>query len=436
MKIALDTLYSAHIEALQQRVNTLLARENLDALVIHAGKAHKIFLDDINYPFKVNPHFKHWLPLTQVTNCWLIVNGRDKPQLIYYQPVDFWHQNLSLADAFWCHEFTINIIERASDIDKTLPYDKGRMAYVGEHIEVAKALGFEHINPESVLNYLHYHRATKTFYEHECLRRANTIALKGHIAVEQAFQAGASEFTLLQTYLQAIEQTENETPYPSIVAVNENAAILHYTGAERLPPKLSRSLLIDAGASYFGYGADITRTYAKTSSHYSDLIKRVDAISQKIAGLLKPGINYLEIHLAAYQEIAQALKDFGIITVAPELAVEAGIVSRFFPHGIGHLLGLQTHDVGGFMLDERGTQKSPPQQHGFLRCTRDIEVNQVFTIEPGIYFIDSLLADLKSSRDKTMVNWQIVEQLSFYGGVRIEDNIIVHQAYNENITRT
>ncbi|MGJ8694049.1 MAG: Xaa-Pro dipeptidase [Thalassotalea sp.] len=435
MKIAIDALYSAHVAELQRRTGQVLARENLDALVIHAGKELKVFLDDTSYPFKVNPHFKHWLPLTDISNCWLIVNGHDLPKLIYFQPEDFWHQVIELPDDFWRQYFTVEIIKKASDIDKILPYDKLRLAYIGEHIEVARALGFDNINPEPVLNYLHYHRGYKTFYEHECLRRANAIAAKGHRVAEQAFIAGQSEFQIQQAYLQTIEHNEHQTPYDSIVALNEHAAILHYTGADRQPAKLSRSLLIDAGARYQGYCADITRTYAKQGSHFSDLIKRVDEITLKLNEILKPGISYIDVHLAAYREIAITLKDFGIITTSVEAAIAAGVVSTFFPHGIGHHLGLQTHDVGALMLNERGSQINPPEQHPFLRATRKVEVNQVFTIEPGIYFIPALLSQLKNSEYVQMVNWQIVEQLSFYGGIRIEDNIIVHQSFNENITR-
>ena len=87
------------------------------------------------------------------------------------------------------------------------------------------------------------------------------------------------------------------------------------------------------------------------------------------------------------------------------------------------------------MADERGTHVNTPEQHPFLRTSRIVEANQVFTIEPGLYFIESLLADLKQSAHKDMVNWQQVDAMRPYGGIRIEDNIIVHQSHNENMTR-
>ena len=93
------------------------------------------------------------------------------------------------------------------------------------------------------------------------------------------------------------------------------------------------------------------------------------------------------------------------------------------------------HDVGGHTGDDRGTPNPPPSNHPFLRCTRQIEARQVFTIEPGLYFIDSLLAKLKGSEQSKYINWNVVDAFKPFGGIRIEDNIIVHRERNENMTR-
>ena len=114
---------------------------------------------------------------------------------------------------------------------------------------------------------------------------------------------------------------------------------------------------------------------------------------------------------------------------------EQGITSVFFPHGLGHMLGLQVHDMGGYLHDERGTHISAPDAHPFLRCTRTLAVNQVLTIEPGIYIIDSLLDGLKQDKRQAQINWDTIDQLRPFGGIRIEDNVIVHADRNENMTR-
>jgi Xaa-Pro dipeptidase len=202
-----------------------------------------------------------------------------------------------------------------------------------------------------------------------------------------------------------------------------------------MPPQAHRSFLIDAGGNFNGYASDITRTYSYKRDKFSELVSRMDQLMLNTVDRLKPGISYVDIHVAAYQEVAEVLEEFEFINVGANEAVETGVVSTFFPHGIGHHLGLQTHDVGGFMGDERGTHVDTPEQHPFLRASRVIEASQVFTIEPGLYFIDSLLADLKASQHGHMINWSNVDEMRKFGGIRIEDNIIVHQGKNENMTR-
>ena len=427
--------YQQHIEALQARTREALQREGLDGLVIHSGQSKRLFLDDNHYPFKVNPQFKAWLPVVDNPNCWLVVNGQDKPTLIFYRPEDFWHKVPPEPDDFWTESFNIVLLQQADAVEKHLPYDKRNFAYVGEYIEVAKALGFENVNPDRVLHYLHYQRAYKTDYELECMRKANALAVAGHKAAEAAFREGKSEFDINLAYSAASRQGENDVPYTSIVALNEHAAILHYMHYETDAPKDFRSFLIDAGASYHGYAADITRTYANSSNEFSDLIRAVDKVTLSLADALKPGVAYTDIHLLAHEGIAQILHDTGLVNLYAADIVEQGITRTFFPHGIGHFLGLQVHDVAGLVNDDRGTPKPAPEAHPFLRCTRIVEPRQVFTIEPGLYFIDSLLRDLKASSLSKYINWNTVERYRPFGGIRIEDNIIVHRDKNENMTR-
>jgi Xaa-Pro dipeptidase len=427
--------YAEHIATLQSRTQEALARESIDGLVIHSGQGKRHFLDDTNYPFKVNPQFKAWLPVVDNPNCWIIVNGVDKPKLVFFQPVDFWHKVPQTPTEFWVEHFDIVYLKQANMVEKHLPYDKSRHAYIGEYIEVATALGFELVNPDRVMHYLHYHRAYKTNYELGCMRQANKIAVRAHDAARDAFIQHSSEFEINQAYLLAANQGDNDVPYGNIIALNEHSAILHYTVLEKQKTSHNLSFLIDAGASYFGYAADITRTYTTQNHDFADLIKAVNALNLALVDKMKPGVSYVDIHAAAYYGVAQILSDFKVLNMLPQDAVSCGIVSTFFPHGVGHHLGLQVHDVLGHVSDDRGTPNPPPKQHPFLRCTRVIEPRHVFTIEPGVYFIDSLLASLKGSELSKYVNWNVVDNMRPFGGVRIEDNIIVHQQHNENMTR-
>lgn len=427
--------YPQHISELQSRTREALQRESIDGLIIHSGQGKRLFLDDNNYPFKVNPQFKAWLPVIDNPNCWLIVNGVDKPKLIFYRPKDFWHKVPDEPNEFWTEQFDIVLLTQANAVEKHLPFDKSKYAYVGEYIEVAKALGFELVNPDRVMHYLHYQRAYKTDYELHCMRQANRVAVDGHRAAKIAFEQGLSEFDINLAYLCAVRQGDNQVPYNNIVALNENSSILHYTELACEAPAQLRSFLIDAGANFNGYAADITRTYSTEAGVFSELIKALHSVTLHCVEQLKPGVSYVDVHKSAYQQIAGILSEFGIANLGADDLVDKRIVSTFFPHGIGHFLGLQVHDVAGHVSDDRGTHNPAPDAHPFLRTTRKVEARQVFTIEPGLYFIESLLAELKSSENSKYINWDTVDNLRAFGGIRIEDNIIVHRDKNENMTR-
>jgi Xaa-Pro dipeptidase len=335
------TLYAHHIQVLQQRTQQLLERENLDGLVIHSGQAKRKFLDDMDYPFKANPHFKAWLPVVDNPHCWLQIDGVNKPKLIFYRPKDFWHKVPDEPADFWADFFDIQLLEKANLVEQLLPYDKARLAYIGEYLEVAQALGFTEINPEPVLNFLHYHRAYKTDYELQCLRQANQLAVAGHLAAKKAFYAGGTEFDIQLAYLAAVGQTENEMPYGNIIALNQNCAILHYTALERKLPQQHRSFLIDAGAEFHGYAADITRSYSyDRDDEFAELINRIDDITRQMVDGLKPGIKYTELHLQTHQLIAQALADFDFVRASADAIVEQRITQAFFPTWSGTSSGV------------------------------------------------------------------------------------------------
>ncbi|MCG9698111.1 Xaa-Pro dipeptidase [Shewanella sp. Isolate11] len=431
----LASLYPKHIMELNRRVAEVVQRENMSGLVIHSGQPHRQFLDDMDYPFKVNPHFKAWLPVIDNPNCWLIINGQDKPQLIFYRPVDFWHKVADEPSDFWASEFDIKLLTKADKIADFLPTDIQNWAYIGEHIDVAEVLGFDALNPDAVLHYLHYHRATKTDYELACLRGANEIAVKGHQAAKSAFYSGGSEFHIQQAYLAAADQGENDMPYSNIVALNRNASILHYMAQEHQSPAQRLSFLIDAGANFHGYAADITRTYAFEKNQFGELIAAMDKLQLEIIDMMAPGVKYADLHIATHHKLAQILVDFNIATGSAQSLVEQGITNVFFPHGLGHMLGLQVHDMGGFLHDDLGHHVAAPEGHPFLRCTRTLAKNQVLTIEPGVYIIDSLLQELNQDNRAKQINWDMVDILRPFGGIRIEDNVIVHPDRNENMTR-
>src|SRR5690606_29980745 len=244
------------------------------------------------------------------------------------------------------------------------------------------------------------------------------------------------EFGIHLAYCQAAGQDTDELPYSNIVALNEHGAVLHYTEFDRLPPKPVRSFLLDAGASHAGYASDITRTHAHdTAGEFQALIEAVDAAQQRMCDQVRAGTDYRQLHLDAHLALAGILCDAGVVTVGPEEAVATGVSSAFFPHGIGHGLGLQVHDVAGFAASDRGGAIARPDGHPYLRLTRTLEPGFVVTIEPGIYFIDMLLDNLRAAGREASVDWARIEALRPFGGIRIEDNVVCTGDEPVNLTR-
>ena len=431
----IDTEYAAHVATLSERFARALDGI-ADGAVIHSGSGHVAFLDDRHYPFIPNPHYKNWIPGPHTEDCLLVIRPGQRPQLLFHQPDDYWYQPPEDPSGFWTGEFDIEVV-RSLDAISNLLGDASKLAYIGEHPDAAAAWGLRRQNPESLLAALHYDRAYKTRYELGCMREANRVAAAGHIAAKDAFEAGASEFEIQASYLAATAHREHETPYGSIVALNEHAAVLHYQHYDvaRLQADELRTLLIDAGATCQGYAADVTRTYTRGDGPFAVLIDAMKTEQQGIIDEIAPGSSYADLHLSMQRRIANVLTDAGLLNMDADDAVEHGVTFTFMPHGLGHLLGAQTHDVAGQQTDTRGTHEPPPAGHPALRLTRPIDEGMVFTIEPGLYFIPSLLSELRAGEYAHAVNWTAVEAMIPYGGIRIEDNIAIVDGATENLTQ-
>ncbi len=431
------SLYTEHLRTVCRRADHALERAGGRALVVYSGTLPMQFLDDQSYPFKVNPHFKAWAPVTDNPECFILYTPGSRPLLLFHQPVDYWYKPAALPDAFWVREFNVRPIATVSEARNQLPSSLGDVAFVGEMSPEVSPWGFGRVNPQPLLDSLHYARAVKTSYEVECMFEASLRAARGHRAAEQVFRAGGSEYAAHMAYLEACGQREEEMPYNNIVAFNDNAAVLHYQNLARSapPPSARHSFLIDAGATHHGYACDITRTYSARADEFAELVRAFDALQQRLCAAVGPGSDWREFQMLAHREIAQFLRDADVIRADAEAAVASGLSNVFFPHGVGHLLGLQVHDVGGFMRDESGATIDKPAGQPYLRLTRKLEPGFAVTVEPGVYFIEQLLAKGRGNGIGRDINWKRVEQLKPFGGIRIEDNVVVTADGRRNLTR-
>ncbi len=432
---SLKNLYQDHFQDLLSRHRLLMQQNDVDYLVVPSGAPIRIYQDDMDYPFKSSFLFRTYVPLTELPDSYLIIGNQGKPTLVYYQPVDFWHTPAEDPSGFWSDLFDIQIITEFEQAIRFFPENNQRTALLGEHTRLTQKLTNVRENPKALINAIYWQRAYKSDYEIACLTLANEKAAIAHISAENAFRAGKSEQQIHLAYVEATGMLEHQMPYGNIIALNQHCSILHYMECQSVKPPQSKSFLIDAGVTAHGYHSDISRTYSFADDEFADLINAMDAMQLACIDSIKTDQNYLDLHISAHLEIAKVIKQFGFVDLEPESIVETGISSTFFPHGLGHLIGLQVHDVGGQFADISGKANPPPSQHPFLRATRKMESNMAFTIEPGLYFIESLLKQWRHGEHHQAFNWQRIESFKPYGGIRIEDDIVVKDDKVINLTR-
>lgn len=431
--------YTDHLRELERRWQASLDEAGYDAAVIAAGEPRNYFLDDQAPPVRLNPHFLQWCPAQTAVGSVLLVRPGERPHLYFLQPDDYWHQPPEVPS--WTDAFDVSTFAERSTLLETVASEArragNRVAFVGESgLDVLESFAGEDENPSTLLNPLHFSRAVKTDFELACMRAATDRAVRGHLAARSAFFEGASEFQINTAYLAASEQLTEELPYSSIVALNEHAGTLHYQHYDRRAPGARRSFLIDAGGGFRGYAADITRTYAADqTSLFADLVTRLDAAQQQLVDRIVAGTSFLDLHVTAHRHLAGILCDTGVLRGPADAAFEAGLTEAFLPHGLGHLIGLQTHDVGGQQRAPQGGTTPPPENYPTLRLTRTLDERIPVTIEPGLYFIPQLLDAVRAGPHAALVDWEKVAALAPYGGIRIEDNVVILDGSVENLTR-
>ncbi len=277
-------------------------------------------------------------------------------------------------------------------------------------------------------------RAVKSAEEIAEMNKAVRTSLQMHDAARRNTSAGMTEAEVAGLIEGLAISAGGRLAYPAIVTRNGHILHNHHNGNHLREGDL---LLIDAGAEApSGYAGDITRTFpisAKMTDTQQAVYDIVDRAKTEAIAALAPGTPYREIHDASARTIAAGLKELGLMKGDPAAAVEAGAHALFYPHGLGHLIGLDVHDMEDLGEDLVGYDSEFQRSSLFgtrnLRLGRRLREHMVVTVEPGIYFIPFLIDRWREEgKHKEFINYDSLDAYRDFGGIRLEDNVVVGDA--------
>jgi Xaa-Pro dipeptidase len=417
----------SHYSALREG----LAKRLPDGLTLLSGGTYVPRNHDVDYVFRQKSDF---LYLTGVEDpgCALLIDPKRKRHILFMPRIDnnhrVWLGHVPDAD----EASRIYGFSRVMYMDQ-LPaaLKQARSGYSKLYADDA---AFKRAKPtvglpnkfSSLRDALDELRACKTDGELALMRRANEVSGRAHAAVMKGVRPGMKEYEA-----QAIFESEclraglKHLAYPSIVAAGVNGAVLHYH-ANNAGLKDGDLLLIDAGAEHRGYAADITRTFpvnGKFTRRQRDVYSIVLDAQKRCIDEARPGVVSADLHVKSMRYLAEGLKSLGLLKGDVDGLVEGGAVRLFYPHGLTHMLGLDVHDTTG------GRKRLMPNPTRVpVRFVAKLEPGFVITMEPGVYFIEALLKDPGlRKKHKTSVDFAKAETFLDFGGVRIEDDIVISE---------
>lgn len=414
---------SAHIEDRRRRVADAWQIED-ELVLIGAGEPIPVPGGaDQTYPFRAHAEYYY---LTE----------RDAPGgVLAFDPQDGWTDfvpEVTEAQRVWEGAVPIEG-EPLSALPAWLSARRGRpVIYLG--CELAGARSDPGRTSELREAYLHARRR-KDAVEIERIRRAVAATAGGFERARGYIRPGVSEREIqIELEAEFYRRGAQRVAFDTIVGSGPNAAVLHFAPTQRRIAS-GELVLIDAGAEVERYDADVTRTYAADgvpAGAQRDLYAVVLRAQENAIARCTSGAEWREVHLGAARDIAEGLIEMGVLRGRADSLVEQDAHALFFPHGIGHMVGLGVRDASGFLA---GRRRSTRPGLNALRMDLPLEPGYVVTVEPGAYFIPALLNSAeRREKYRQAVNWARVDELISIGGVRIEDDVLVTEGAPEVLT--
>ncbi|KUI65313.1 hypothetical protein VM1G_00193 [Cytospora mali] len=362
----------------------------------------------------------------------LWVETRDPKQVLWYGPLP------SIEDC--AAQFDVDAVQDISGLQVYLEdVLKTNTAYVLHENQRPNKLSWEgpaqtiQLNSSYLKPAMDIARAVKTEYEIEQIREANRISSEAHRYVQERIKSMASETEVENAFLaKCRELGAKEQAYDVIAGSGPNTAILHYTGNDQAFGN-RQLILLDAGAEFNCYASDVTRTFP-INGDFTPEAKKVYTIVKEMQetciAMIKPGASWYSIAYEAIDIAVRRLLGLGVLQLGHHGEMPPrSVTGAFFPHGLGHLVGLDTHDViDGVRLRGGGAE---------VPWSTSLKTNMVVTVEPGIYFNEEYINWFLSNQSIDLaqyVNKTALEEYYPVGGCRIEDCILVTKEGHENLT--
>ncbi|XP_031784394.1 xaa-Pro dipeptidase isoform X2 [Nasonia vitripennis] len=408
---------------------------------------------DVDWPFRQESFFQ-WCFGVEEPGCYGALDLDSGAALLFFPrlPAEYatWMGRLSSLEEFR-QRYAVEETHYVDQIAEVLKSKSAKLLHTLHGVNsdsglTSKEATFEGIDKFEVNNEILYPeicecRVIKTPKEIEVLRYVVKVSSDAHKSVMRTVRPGLAEFqaeAAFQHYAYSVGGCRYVS-YTCICGSGCNAAILHYGHAGAPNNKVLKDgdmCLFDMGGNYCGYAADITCSFPANGKFTDDQKIVYNAVldaRNAVMNAAKPGVLWTDMHLLANRVMLEALKKGGLLQGDVRDMIKAGLNAVFQPHGLGHFLGLDVHDVGGYLPNHPARSKEPGLNK--LRTARPLMAGMVLTIEPGCYFIDWLLDKARENKEQSkFIVWETLSRFRGTGGVRIEDDVLITETGTENLT--
>ncbi|CAI5438587.1 unnamed protein product [Caenorhabditis angaria] len=452
-------LFIQNRERLVQSARQNLGKEKSEnsVIVLQGGiEKNRYNTDAEDLPFRQESYF-FWTFGVHESEFWGVIDVSTGKSTLFAPRLDpsyaIWDGKIN-NEEFFKNKYCVDEVifnDKNTTISEYLKTQRTKNVYLlradntdsGNILEEPKLTGSESFNVDTKFLYpiIAELRVIKTEHEIGVMRYASKIASEAHRAAMKNVRPGNFEYQMesLFRHTSYFHGGCRHLAYTCISASGCNSSILHYGHANAPNDKQIKDgdmCLFDMGPEYNCYASDITTSFpcnGKFTDKQKVVYNAVLAANLEVLKQAKPGVRWTDMHLLAEKIILEHLKTAGLIVGDVNEAVAARVGAIFMPHGLGHLIGLDVHDCGGYLGD--ATPRSTEPGLKSLRTTRTLKENMVITIEPGCYFIDFLIDQALADpvKSKFLVKSEI-DKYRGSGGVRIEDDVVIRAAGNENLS--